>query len=237
MPKQQQQHKHPKQKRSPAATGVQSVHYALLTPQKTRHVVGPPQKSLLLPASLETYAFPLLSIWLPECGFPAIRQQLMFVYAEYAESSRGNRALGLSFHVAPDGTYTLTNASARTFERFRLEVSLPTSLRPKRFKAKHVKVAKASIPTPVEQNDARRFVADSLGKNGARLGPWPEFPIYGAPPDWVQSPGRPLDPSSKPMTFIGQTNASYFTDEVAGFELFLYYSEKHRLVTQIAQNS
>jgi hypothetical protein len=53
----------------------------------------------------------------------------------------------------------------------------------------------------------------------------------------MQGPGKPLDPSSKPMTFIGQTKASYFTDSAADFELYLFYSAKHRLVTQIAQNS
>jgi hypothetical protein len=80
----------PKQQQQSALT----VRYALLTTQKTRHVVGPPQESLVVPASLEAYAFPLLSIWPPECGFAGIRQRLMFVYAEYAESTRGNLFTG-----------------------------------------------------------------------------------------------------------------------------------------------
>lgn len=34
------------------------------------------------------------------------------------------------------------------------------------------------------------------------------------------------------MCFIGQVNA-HFTSSVADFELYLFYSRKHRLVTQV----
>lgn len=58
---------------------------------------------------------------------------------------------------------------------------------------------------------------------------------FAACPYWTQSDETPLDPDGKPMQFVGQIRADNYSDEVAGSDQFLFYSPKHKLVTQIDQ--
>lgn len=60
---------------------------------------------------------------------------------------------------------------------------------------------------------------------------------FGHRPWWAQHDETPTDPDGEPMLFIGQIRADDYSGEVADFDLYLFFSPKHRLVTQIDQST
>jgi hypothetical protein len=61
--------------------------------------------------------------------------------------------------------------------------------------------------------------------------------FFGHTPNWVQGDKTPLDPDGRPMSFVGQLRADFLTEHAADFQLYLFYSPEHRLVTQILQHN
>lgn len=60
---------------------------------------------------------------------------------------------------------------------------------------------------------------------------------FGYRPWWAQHDETPTDPDGEPMLFIGQIRADDYSDEVADSDLYLFFSPKHGLVTQIDQST
>jgi len=58
---------------------------------------------------------------------------------------------------------------------------------------------------------------------------------FGCYPYWTQHDETPLDPDGEPMLFIGQIRADDYSDEVADADLYLFFSPKHGIVTQMDQ--
>lgn len=57
----------------------------------------------------------------------------------------------------------------------------------------------------------------------------------GPVPRWVQDDETPTDPDDEPMRFVGQISGYDFSDQVPDVDIFLFYSPKHQLITQITQ--
>ena len=58
---------------------------------------------------------------------------------------------------------------------------------------------------------------------------------FGSNPYWTQSDETPKDTEGNDMIFIGQIRADDYSDEVADKDLYLFYSPKYQIVTQIDQ--
>lgn len=214
---------------------MKHIKYGRRSKHKTPHVIGPRGDLLKAAPEVAPYMFPLLSIDLSECT-SRMKGRLMFIYAEFAESTPDDRAEGLAFRVDKQGRYTLDEHSTREFKRFIDEVGLPTSPPPKTWKAKYLELEETPFEADSFDNVWDLRAALKKGEKGARFGD--SHPIFGANPLWTQpSQSSPLDPDGNPMHFIGQMAASFVTDHAADFELMLFYSPKHRLVMQYGQNS
>lgn len=57
----------------------------------------------------------------------------------------------------------------------------------------------------------------------------------GGEPQWTQSDETPSDPDGNPMTFIAKVYTGDFTDDSCSKDIFLFYSDKHKLAVQIYQ--
>jgi hypothetical protein len=55
-------------------------------------------------------------------------------------------------------------------------------------------------------------------------------------PFWLQSDETPLDPDGARMQFVGQVDASRFSNEIGGM-IYLFHAPAHRLVTMVSQRT
>lgn len=103
----------------------------------------------------------------------------------------------------------------------------------------------AWTPSPEALNASSLVYPDSkraveywytLGELAGERDPWRSASFFFAhTPHWTQSDETPLDPDGNPMQFVGQMRADLLTDQVPDFDYFLFFSPKHRLVTQVTQ--
>jgi hypothetical protein len=64
-----------------------------------------------------------------------------------------------------------------------------------------------------------------------------EFAKIGGEPEWTQSDETPTDPDGNPMTFIAQVYSDNFTDDYCSKEIYLFYSDKHKLAVLLYQTT
>ncbi len=211
------------------------IKYGKKTEEQTPHLIGPKGDLLVVAPEVAPYMFPLVTIDLSECA-DQMKGRLMFVYAEFAESTPDGRAEGLAFRVDEEGRYTLDERSTTEFKRFIDEVTLPTAPPPEEWKAEYLELLETQLESDAFDDlwDLRAEIKKISKDQG-----WDDnYPIFGAQPLWMQpSVSAPLDPDGEPMMFIGQMNAAFVTDYAGPFELMLFYSPKHRLVMQYGQCS
>lgn len=198
--------------------------YGTAHSSRTPHIVGPSSDLLQVDPELRPYVFPLLSVDLADVTND-LDGRLLFVYSEYSESGSA-----LTFSVNERGLHTLTPRSSIEFRRFVNEVELQSSPRPKKWHCEFLKALPLEAPAKVDDIvDLRALIP------GRPI--FASHPIFGGEPLWIQTPQPPVGPDGKPMRFIGQVQATHFSSSVADFELYLFYSQKHHLVTQVAQIS
>jgi hypothetical protein len=58
---------------------------------------------------------------------------------------------------------------------------------------------------------------------------------FGGEPEWVQNDETPTGAEGKPMTFIGQVQADFFTDNDCDITLYLFYDVQHGIAVQVGQ--
>ena len=61
------------------------------------------------------------------------------------------------------------------------------------------------------------------------------FTILGGKPTWVQEDETPCDPDGSPMTFIAQYDSGNVCKDNCEKMIYLFYSDKHKLVVQVYQ--
>jgi hypothetical protein len=75
------------------------------------------------------------------------------------------------------------------------------------------------------------------GKHGVRHDHAVDDLLFGGQPCWLQHPDTPVDPDGEPMAFVGQVRASVFSGEMDHCMIYLFHSPKHRIVTQVMQDT
>lgn len=66
---------------------------------------------------------------------------------------------------------------------------------------------------------------------------WINLIIPGGDPRWEQEDETPLDPDGNKMTFVAQYNSGKICSDSCEKEIYLFYSDKHKLAVQIYQTS
>lgn len=66
---------------------------------------------------------------------------------------------------------------------------------------------------------------------------WMNFIVPGGKPRWLQEDGTPLDPDGNPMIFIAQYDSSNICKDYCEKEIYLFYSDKHKIAVQVYQTS
>ena len=66
---------------------------------------------------------------------------------------------------------------------------------------------------------------------------WINFIVPGGEPRWEQEEQTPLDPDGHKMTFIAQYNSGKICNDNCDKEIYLFYSDKHKIAVQIYQTS
>ncbi|WP_207536464.1 hypothetical protein [Desertivirga arenae] len=66
---------------------------------------------------------------------------------------------------------------------------------------------------------------------------WMNFIVPGGEPRWEQEDETPLDPEGNRMTFIAQYSSGKICSDNCEKEIYLFYSDKHKLAVQIYQTS
>jgi len=209
-----------------ASSARNSRKYGISHSSRTPHVVGPSADLLHVDPELRPYVFPLLSVDLADVT-DDLAERLLFVYSEYCESGGA-----LTFSVNERGLHTLTPRSSIEYRRYINEVELQSCPVPKKWRFEFLRALPLEVPGNVADIVDLRALIPGPGRSS-----FPSHPIFGGEPLWIQTPQPPVGPDGKPMRFIGQVQATHFTSSVADFELYLFYSRKHRLVTQVAQIS
>lgn len=91
------------------------------------------------------------------------------------------------------------------------------------------KATKSSYRKTKEYYFAHQKLPDFLGKPGDY------FEEIGGVPEWIQADATPLDPDGNAMTFIARVYTSTYSIEGDGKDLYLFYSDKHKLAVIIYQ--
>lgn len=86
------------------------------------------------------------------------------------------------------------------------------------------------IQTKQKFNETGEFITP-MNKQGAI------YEQIGGDCNWTQSDETPLDPEGNPMTFIAQVYSSNYTDDSCSKDLFLFYSDKHKIAVIIYQTT
>lgn len=76
---------------------------------------------------------------------------------------------------------------------------------------------------------------DNYHESGKKY--WINYIIPGGSPNWLQGDETPLDPDGNQMVFIAQYNTGKISSDYCEKEIYLFYSDKHRLAVQIYQTS
>ena len=59
----------------------------------------------------------------------------------------------------------------------------------------------------------------------------------GGEPNWTQSDETPVDPDGNQMTFITKVYTGNYTDDSCDKDLYLFYSDKHKIAVLLYQNT
>ena len=63
------------------------------------------------------------------------------------------------------------------------------------------------------------------------------FGQIGNEPEWTQSDETPNDPDGNPMTFIAKAYTGEYTDDSCDKDIYLFYSDKHKLAVLVYQTT
>jgi hypothetical protein len=63
------------------------------------------------------------------------------------------------------------------------------------------------------------------------------FEQIGGEPKWTQSDETPSDPEGNPMTFIAKVYTGNYTDDSCAKDVYLFYSDKHKLAILLYQTT
>ena len=63
------------------------------------------------------------------------------------------------------------------------------------------------------------------------------FEQIGDEPTWTQSDETPADPDGNPMLFIAKVNTGNYTDDYCDKDIYLFYSDKHKLAVLLYQTT
>jgi len=193
------------------------------TDKETPHVVGPkPGDVLAQPEQDQNFFLPLLSIDLSVLD-PTWIGKISFVYNEH------NTEGGVSFRLDQDGKYVFLGESV--FD----EDDMASRDRRKGF----WQLVDAAVDSVSHQNisDVMATLHAVEKRDGLESRSLAPKNFIGGAPCWTQHDETPKDPDGDGMIFIGQIVAMDFSDEVGDKDLYLFYSPKHRLVTQIDQQT
>lgn len=90
----------------------------------------------------------------------------------------------------------------------------------------------------VLKNDPRRFLLfrQMPMSDGSEVMIELEKQMFLAPePIWLQNDATPVDPDGKVMDFVGQINPSEISKDLPDGRVYLFYSQKHQIVTLVGQ--
>lgn len=202
--------------------------FAKLDPGDGPIIVGPPSAAVFAADEVprcRQWFLPLLS--LPLCAIdPGADETLHFIYCELGPKGESRFRLEAG-HYRYLGDFSECNP----------ESPLDDVVHWKAPRARLVEVAVPDASYAPDSPIRDRYpywndVASQIGSVDPELSI--EF-FFGGVPNWVQNDETPLDPDGRPMTFIGQMLADAVTENAAPTDIYLFYSRRHQLVSQIAQ--
>lgn len=195
------------------------VKFSKKTKQTSPHTLCPLAEDVFADAVEENaeWFLPLLTVDLHDIH-PDWHGKAHFVYHEANRSGGVHFTLiGNQYHY--EGTYDFDGGGMAERERH----------------SGYVELVALEMPELTEQNRAEWV--DSVASQGKAAGHkrLSYANHFGCCPYWTQQDETPRDPDGAPMRFIGQIRADDFSDEVADADLYLFFSPKHGIVTQIDQ--
>lgn len=197
---------------------MKKVKFGKKTQTETPHQICPTAEAVFANNVVENadWFLPLLTVDLQEIN-PDWRGKAHFVYHE------ANRQGGIRFKLSGDkyiydGTYNFDDSGMSERDKG----------------SGYVAMIPLNVPELTAENQSNwpEAVDDAARKAGERLRYKNQF---GYRPWWTQHDETPTDPDGEPMLFIGQIRADDYSDEVADSDLYLFFSPKHGIVTQIDQ--
>lgn len=84
-------------------------------------------------------------------------------------------------------------------------------------------------------NQTKQLFKETGNLISPRGNPVEPFVQIGGEPEWVQTDETPVDPDGNPMTFIARVDSGDYTSDFCEKDIYLFYSDTHKLAVMIYQ--